>query len=614
MRDAPSADELNVDPGTDRKAGKMRTIRVRLACSTEAEFERRVLPRLSSDGLFIPTPSPPTPHERVNLKLELQSGRVLTAEVEATRPASSGGKAGFIAQLVKLAPPPPPPPPPEPEPEPDTCVYHYSKGELRAAASGAWTGGLRPFDRFGRYQLLMRLGAGSAAEVFLARAALAVGAERLAVLKVLRPQRGPASRYASLFVNEARVGLTLQHPNLAQIYDFGEAQGRPFLAMEYIEGATVADLLSGFTRAGHTPPVPFAVRVAVSLCRALEYVHAVRDLGGHSLNLVHRDVRAGNVLVSETGEIKLLDFGVVASRRTPSGSAEPVGPRGAICPEQARGGAPAPSWDVYALGTLLDQLLTLRPPAALDSALAAPLRAPPSAFNPGVPPELDRAVLAATDLAPDRRPRSARELRALLEQAGDALPSPDVGALCRTMQGAQLAARKAEVERLVASARRHEAPRVALGRALLRPVRALGRRPKALGAVAALLVSAAVASGWAVGQTLRAEREVRALLTQADEQVVAARLLGQGGETALGSLLAARRLRPGDERVEQRLRTLADARVRLATSAEQRGDAAEALVHLEGALQADPERPGLARRLLEARARRAATATARSSP
>ncbi|MGC4116412.1 MAG: serine/threonine-protein kinase [Myxococcales bacterium] len=444
----------------------------------------------------------------------------------------------------------------------------------------------------------MRLGASEMAESYLARSQLAQGVDKLVVLKVVRPEFGPSSRIASLFLNEARVGLTLQHPNLIQVFDFGEAMGRPFLAMEYVEGWTVADLLSSYCRAGRFLPVPLAVRIAADVCQALEYVHAVRDLEGRSLRLVHRDVRARNVLVSEAGEVKLLDLGVVCSNRTPVGPGSPA----PVCPEQARGEAPRPSWDIYALGMLLDQLLTLRPP---ELPSAAPVRALPSSVNPQVTAALDRAVLTATDLDPTRRPCSVREVRALLEPPRETLCALDVGALCRSMAGNELAARRAEVERLISAARRRAEARLGLGHALLRPILALGRqvavaqrrRPRLLAFVAALLAFGLVATAVLAAQGLRTEREVRARLAEADEHLAAARLTGPGPGCALESLLAARKLHAGDERVEQRLRALADALLQLSALAEQRGHPAEALVHLKSALRADPTRPGLVERV-----------------
>jgi tetratricopeptide (TPR) repeat protein len=175
------------------------------------------------------------------------------------------------------------------------------------------------------------------------------------------------------------------------------------------------------------------------------------------------------------------------------------------------------------------------------------------------------------------------------------------------MLGGELAARRAEVARLVATAAAttRRGPRWA--RALLRPVRALRRRPKLLAAGAALLMSLGVATGWAAGRTVLAERELDALLARADEQWARAAAPGSvpgACGAALESLFGARRLRPGDERVERRLLAMADALERLASAAERRGDLAAALSHLELALQADPARPGLADRIEKARAKR----------
>jgi serine/threonine protein kinase len=634
--------------------------RFRVACSGEGEFLEKLAPVVARRGVFVASRKPERIGTLVRLRLELAgAGSAVSGQAIVDRHAR-GAKSGFYLRFLKLdpdslqfdlsprketphsAPAVTEKPWSEPasvEPitrallpprarerlrraraEEQTRPHDYEPDELRGARDPQqWAGGLQRFDSFGNYQLLERLGAGGMAEVFLARASLGQGVEKLVALKMVLPEFGPDTRFASLFLNEARISATLQHPHLVHVFDFGEAAGRPFLAMEYIHGRSLAQLLVLWREAGAPPPIGFAVSVAIGLCRALEHVHEKRDLDGRPLGLVHRDVSPGNVLVSEQGEIKLVDFGVASAGAFSETSGLLVGKQGYVSPQQARGEEPSPAWDLYSLGVVLNELLTLALPG--DGQTSPELRRRlrrvpkpltlPSQRVPGIPALLDRAVLWATDPEPARRAPSARLLRELLEDVRKLVPPCEIGSLVQASFGEELAREQRAIEELIARSRRLAPPRRVTGTSpVLRPVRVLRRRILssrlavslaghrrlvALGAVAAL----ALAAFAGIGLRAHAARE-RALterLALADEQLRLGRLVVPKGDAALALLLEAQQEHGGDPRVDRRLKALADALETLGAEAERRGNLAEAAVHLQGALEADPRRAGVAGKL-----------------
>ncbi len=512
-----------------------------------------------------------------------------------TRPVQAGPAAA--AALMELA-------EPTTEERQGVCLVESSQ-------SSDWSGGLQPFDQMGAYRLLDRLGRGGMAEVFLAHAVLGDGIEKLVALKMALPEFGPDTEFGALFLNEARVSVTLEHPNLVHVFDAGEFAGRPYLAMEFLPGWSVAQLLGALRGRPQPPPPGLAVAVGVELCKALEYVHDKRDWDGRPLGLVHRDVSGANVLVTELGEVKLLDFGAAAANSFAESERLLVGKPSYMAPEQLLGARPSPSWDVFSLGVVLHEMLTLE----LRHGRVGPPD-PPSQRVQGIDPALDRLVREATSPDPARRPRP-RELRLCLQEARGRLPYCDLAMLGNELFGQRMVTQRAKIERLVAEARRrlrprrHSRPRLKRLRSLRRRLLSTrawiwmaGHRAAMRGiAVAALL--AALGVGLLAAHAWQVEAAYRKRLAEADRQVQAGRLAGPGGDSALDLLLSAHELRPGGEEARRRLRLLADAFEDLASLAERRAAPAEAAVHLQAALRADPSRSRLRPRLsdLEAQVR-----------
>jgi tetratricopeptide (TPR) repeat protein len=656
---------------------------LRLPAGSEAELRERFGGRLFGPGIAVPCDPPKPTGTRLFLRVELKGGPVaLVGEGEVVGESTAQGRPGVMIRALSLEPETPAPrvegaegaqanetaPPGEADqaaepdaPAPDgsegsadpfgekTSVASYeSKTRVARYDANALTEDvvrevsepqLKPYEVFGTYQVLEQIGDGGMAEVYLARSGYGHGVERLVALKLVKPHFGRGTPLAQLFLNEARISVTLQHPNVVQVFDFGEAGTRAYMAMEYVSGWSLGRLMHALRLRAQPPPLGLMVSIAAQVARALTYLHEKVDLDGQPLNLVHRDVSPSNILVTDRGAVKLLDFGVAAADFAQDSSRLVVGTSAYVSPEQAKNQSATPQWDIYSLGVVLHELLTLERlfmglthPESLTTSRAT--RLPPSSSNPNVPPALDEVVLRATDPDPSRRFASAGEFLAALEAIvpllGDDEPAEDA---CAALMGDEVAARSAQVVRRLAEGRRRlphlrsagelaalleeeraEAtppppppapePQTAVPRPVVSAARPAPRRRTALWLVAALVLVA----GGAVGVSFL-QRPVPAgptpetllaqALSRADEQIAAARLTGPGGDTALDHLLRAAEISPTSPAVTARLKALADTFTRLGEAAYARRDLAEAAAHYQAAVLADPDRTGAKERLLE---------------
>jgi serine/threonine-protein kinase len=271
----------------------------------------------------------------------------------------------------------------------------------------------------GRYRILERLASGGMADVYRAEVVGAEGVRKEVALKLVRGDRAGSAELVSMFVREARLAARLSHANIVQIFEFDQAEGRHFIAMELVRGHHLGRVLERCREQGIRFGAARAVFVAAEVATALAYAHQPTACGAPGL--VHRDVSPHNVLVSLEGEVKLADFGIAraASRAglTYPGTLE--GKLGYVAPEQARGEAADARADLFALGVVLWELLAGRrlferetEAASLDALLNGPPVSPPSAWNEAVPPELDALVLQCLERDPSRRIGCARELAA----------------------------------------------------------------------------------------------------------------------------------------------------------------------------------------------------------
>jgi serine/threonine protein kinase len=268
-----------------------------------------------------------------------------------------------------------------------------------------------------RYRIERELGRGGMASVYLARD---VELQRPVAVKVLAEHLGADETFRGRFVREARLAGRLSDPNIVQVYDAGETDGRPFIVMEYVSGSTLAEC-------GKVSPRR-AVELGLQACAGLQHAH---DRG-----LVHRDVKPGNLLLREDGVLKIADFGIAraaeTTRHTQVGTL--LGTAAYLAPEQIAGGDATPASDIYSLGAVLYELLTGRPPyvfqslAELAAQQAEGAIAPVRDLEAEVPAELEAAVMHALAREPRFRPAAsadlAHELAAAAQRPTRPLPQP----------------------------------------------------------------------------------------------------------------------------------------------------------------------------------------------
>lgn len=218
---------------------------------------------------------------------------------------------------------------------------------------------------FGRYVLFDQIGRGGMADIFLARADTSLGGSRLCVVKQILPDFGKDQAFERMLIQEAKLAARLSQANVVQVFDLGREGDRLFIAMEYVEGFDLNQLLRQLTKAKVPLPAEFAILIVRGMLSALDYAHRSRGDDGRPLGLVHRDVSPSNVLISFEGEVRLCDFGIARALResTESGEhsdqwkkARVAGKSAYMAPEHARGEPIDARADVFAAGIQLWEL------------------------------------------------------------------------------------------------------------------------------------------------------------------------------------------------------------------------------------------------------------------
>lgn len=223
---------------------------------------------------------------------------------------------------------------------------------------------------FGKYQLVERLARGGMAEVFKAKSHGVEGFEKTLVIKRILPELSSNPQFVEMFINEAKIAVTLSHANVVQVFDLGRAEDSYFIAMEFVAGYDLATLIRRAKVQRQTIKPELAVFVVSELAKALDYAHRRRDAHLRPLHIVHRDVSPQNVLVSFEGEVKLTDFGVAKARTFMAQATEAgvlKGKYAYMSPEQSRGEPVDARTDLYALGVVLFELLSGTNPFEGDS-------------------------------------------------------------------------------------------------------------------------------------------------------------------------------------------------------------------------------------------------------
>ena len=280
---------------------------------------------------------------------------------------------------------------------------------------------LAPGTRVGRYTIVERIAAGGMAELYLARARGIGGFDKLLALKLVLPHLADDPEFIAMFLDEARLAATLDHPNVVHVLDIGQVGAEHFYAMEYVHGRDLRALVRVH---GDAPlPLPCALAIILGTASGLHHAHERMGHDGRAIGLVHRDVSPSNVLVTYDGVVKVVDFGIArAEARSKATRAGVVkGKQGYMSPEQCRGDQVDRTSDVFGLGILLweltvgKRLFTGDNDYAVMSKIVFGMVTDPRELVPGYPPRLAEIVMRALQRDPAARQRSALQLALELE-------------------------------------------------------------------------------------------------------------------------------------------------------------------------------------------------------
>jgi eukaryotic-like serine/threonine-protein kinase len=310
---------------------------------------------------------------------------------------------------------------------------------------------LYPGDRVKDYEVIAPLRSGGMAMLYLARRRGVGGFSRLVALKLVHPHLLRDASITKLFLEEARISAHVAHPNVVSVEEIGPTGSSYFIAMEYVHGVSLSELLTTLREQRLRMSPKLCVWLTAQIAEALHAVHEATGENGVPLQIVHRDVSPQNVLVGHTGHVKLIDFGIAKScsrgYQTAGTGPAVLGKLGYMAPEQLRSQPADRRSDVYALGVMLWQMLAARSLfrcKSLDDERDWQAREnppPPSRYTTFSTPALDRVVVKALAFAREQRYASALEFRAALlaaEPSAAQVDAPMFAALLRSMLGPKL--------------------------------------------------------------------------------------------------------------------------------------------------------------------------------
>ncbi len=282
----------------------------------------------------------------------------------------------------------------------------------------------RLFEYNGQFRVIQQVARGGMATVYEAEQIGPAGFTKQIALKIIHDRYAKQPEWLQLFIDEAKLSANLVHGNIVQIYQLGQVGGETFIAMEFIKGVTLRALIDRHRHLGTPMSAALAAYIASRLCRALDFAHNFVDHSGRRLDIVHRDVSPGNVMLTWDGHVKLGDFGIAKARTMFDPAAQRplmMGKKHYMSPEQILGGHVDSRSDVFAMGIVMFELLALQPlftedetEAAIDEVVVAPVP-DVSRYIPGIEPSLDALLRAALSKAPEQRP-SAADFGRVLDQ------------------------------------------------------------------------------------------------------------------------------------------------------------------------------------------------------
>lgn len=313
---------------------------------------------------------------------------------------------------------------------------------------------VRPGDILGGYQLLTPIARGGVGLVWAARRTGRLGIPQIVAVKTALSVAN--EQMEQLFFDEARVAASIDHPNVCRVYDLGEEQGVLYLAMDWIDGASLSNLIGAIP--GRRLDPALAAYIVAEACSGLHAAHELRDEDGRALEVVHRDATPQNILLSSKGGVKVTDFGIVKARdqaHDATKTGEVKGKLSYFSPEQLLGKRCDRRVDVFALGAVLYLAVTGRDAFRESNAGATMLNIlggrfdPPSAVFPECPREMEGIILRALALNPEDRFATAADLRAALcefiEQRGTPVGPEDISKVLAEHLGPALAHRRTKI-------------------------------------------------------------------------------------------------------------------------------------------------------------------------
>ncbi len=279
-------------------------------------------------------------------------------------------------------------------------------------------------DWVGRYRLLKKLAVGGMAEVYIAKQKGVEGFEKLVVIKMLLPKFTSDRQFVTMFLDEARLAARLSHPNVVHIYDLGLADGKYYIAMEYIHGENLSSIRKTCRKNKETAPLEITLKIFSQACEGLHHAHTKTDIQGNPLNIVHCDISPQNILVSYEGVAKVVDFGVAKAANLVTGGEEGQirGKLAYLSPEQCKAQALDGRSDIFSMGIVLWELITgrqlfgrLTPRETLKRIAVSEIPSPRK-LNPQLPVEVEAITLKALAKDPNQRFQTAYEMHTALDE------------------------------------------------------------------------------------------------------------------------------------------------------------------------------------------------------
>lgn len=317
----------------------------------------------------------------------------------------------------------------------------------------------------GPYYLARQIAVGGMAEIYLAQTKDRNGYDKQLALKVIQPDLAEDKNFVQMLVDEARITVGLNHPNIVQTFDLGKIEKCYFISMEYVDGPDFFKFLTGLSQMKLEMPLEVALGVLRQALQGLEYAHSKCDDQGQPLEIIHRDISPQNILLTPKGEVKLVDFGIAKAanltHKTRAGVIK--GKLIYMSPEQAWSDTVDQRTDIFSAGIVLYEALTggslykeLNPVKLLEEVRKANIR-PPSSRRTGIPGELDSLVMKALTMRPSNSYQSAREfgfaIESYLKRKHPQFTNQDIGVLVQKVLEFEVQ-RQAPVKRTTGSMQR----------------------------------------------------------------------------------------------------------------------------------------------------------------